>query len=156
MSLNERLQVNCTIKYYAVSRHLVDSTQTANVRLVGATIVANTLIEVVLSDVAIILTNSFTTDFENLSLLFANWSDIENQWEEPEFDFGNILAHYAYYESYDFASNGQPLPFIALQMTKNQENGDQRVVTSDYAVVVGVPAKVIRYKTFAQDIIWNK
>ena len=90
-----------------------------------------------------ILSVPFTTDFENLALMFDNWSDLWNQAEMPEFDFGNVLADVLGMDSYDFASNGQPLPFIALQMTKNQENGDQRVVTSDYAVVVPAVYEII-------------
>ena len=83
-----------------------------------------------------ILTVPFTVDNEALYNYFANWADWENQSEYPRFDgenYGSVLDFYDY--GWDAASNGQPLPFIALQATKTDLE-EQRVVTSDYAVVV--------------------
>jgi predicted nucleic acid-binding Zn-ribbon protein len=77
-----------------------------------------------------ILTVPFTVDNDALYDYFDNWSYVSNQLEEPDFDVANWL-----YSFTSLASNGQPLPFIALQATKTDLE-EQRVVTSDYAVVV--------------------
>lgn len=84
-----------------------------------------------------ILTVPFTVDNEALYGYFANWADWENQSEYPEFDGENFVSINIGWSDYgwDAASNGQPLPFVALQATKTDLE-EQRVVTSDYAVVV--------------------
>ena len=74
-----------------------------------------------------ILTIPFQVDDAVLAATFANWAKADNQ------------AAHADWDEADNASNGQKLPFIAAQLTDEND----RVVTSDYAVVVPAEYKII-------------
>ena len=74
-----------------------------------------------------ILTIPFQVDDAVLAATFANWAKADNQAAHADWDVA------------DNASNGQKLPFIAAQLTDEND----RVVTSDYAVVVPAEYKII-------------